>query len=149
MDEEAGADAAFSILVALLAGNNLTHDMGYLEAGLTTSPEMIVFCGEVISMERRFVEGFSLDEDGLAMATIHEVGPGGNYLTADHTLRHCRDLWRPALFNRVRGDRSAKAGSKRLAERLREKTVAILDSYQPQPLPGHVQDEIDRVLCQA
>jgi trimethylamine--corrinoid protein Co-methyltransferase len=148
MDEEAGADAAFSILVALLAGNNLTHDVGYLEAGLTTSPEMIVFCGEVISMERRFVEGFCLDEDGLAMSTIHEVGPGGNYLTTDHTLRHCRDLWRPALFNRFRGDRWAKAGGKRLSERLREKTVAILDSHRPEPLPGNVRDEIDRLLAE-
>jgi trimethylamine--corrinoid protein Co-methyltransferase len=149
MDEEAGADAAFSILVALLAGYNLTHDVGYLEAGLTTSPEMIVFCDEVISMQRRFVEGFALDDDGLAMSAIREVGPGGSYLMADHTVRHCRDLWRPALFNRLSGDRWAKAGSKRLSERLREKTIAILDSHHPQPLPGNVQDEIDYVLCQA
>ena len=33
MDEQAAADAAFSVLVALLAGNNLVHDIGYLEAG--------------------------------------------------------------------------------------------------------------------
>ena len=57
MDEQAAADAAFSVLVALLAGNNLVHDVGYLEAGLTTSPEMIVFTAEMISMMRRFMGG--------------------------------------------------------------------------------------------
>ena len=31
MDEQAAADAAFSVLVALLAGNNLVHDVGYLD----------------------------------------------------------------------------------------------------------------------
>jgi trimethylamine:corrinoid methyltransferase-like protein len=52
------------------------------------------------------------------------------------------------VFNRFRGDRWAKAGGKRLSERLREKTVAILDSHRPEPLPGNVRDEIDRLLAE-
>jgi hypothetical protein len=34
-------------------GGNLVHDVGYLEAGLTTSPEMILFTVEATSMLRR------------------------------------------------------------------------------------------------
>ena len=48
MDEQAAADATSSVIVALLSGQHLAHDVGYLEAGLTTSPEMIVFTDEVI-----------------------------------------------------------------------------------------------------
>jgi len=146
VDEDATSDATFSILVALLAGNNLTHDVGYLEAGLTTSPEMIVFSDEAISMLRRFMAGISLDDEYLGLETIHEVGPGGNYLTCDHTLRHFRELWRPQLFNRYRGDVWAEKGSKRLSQRLREKTVSIIESYQPAPLPDAVRQGVDSIL---
>jgi trimethylamine--corrinoid protein Co-methyltransferase len=77
-DEQAAADAVFSTLVALQSGTNLVHDVGYLEAGLTNSPEMIVFTCEMIGMLRRFQEGFAIDEENLALEVIHKVGPGGN-----------------------------------------------------------------------
>jgi len=146
MDEQAAADAAFSVLVALLAGHNLVHDVGYLEAGLTTSPEMIVFTAEVISMMRRFVEGFSLDAEALALEVIHQVGPGGNFLAAKHTLRHFRKLWQPALWDRQRVDDWLAAGGKRLGDRLREKTISLMESHRPEPLPDSVRQEITYIL---
>jgi len=146
MDEQAAADAAFSVLVALLTGTNLAHDIGYLEAGLTTSPEMIVFTAEMISMMRRFMEGVSLDADSLALEVIHQVGPGGDFLTARHTLKHFRELWQPALISRQRMDDWAADGSKRLGERLREKTVSIIEEHRPEPLPDGVREEIAYTL---
>ncbi len=146
MDEQAAADADFSVLVALLAGHNLVHDVGYLEAGLTTSPEMIVFTDEVISMMRRFVGGFSLDAESLALEVIHQVGPGGDFLTARHTLRHFRELWQPMLWDRRRADVWSAAGGKRLSERLRDKTISLMESHKPEPLPDAVRQEIIYVL---
>jgi trimethylamine--corrinoid protein Co-methyltransferase len=146
MDEQAAADAAFSVLVALLTGTNLVHDVGYLEAGLTTSPEMIVFTAELISMMRRFMAGVRLDAESLALEVIHQVGPGGDFLTADHTLQHFRALWQPALMSRQRMDDWVREGGRRLGERLREKTVAILDAHQPEPLPDGVREEIAYIL---
>jgi len=146
MDEQAAADAAFSVLVALLTGTNLAHDIGYLEAGLTTSPEMIVFTAEMISMMRRFMEGVSLDADSLALEVIHQVGPGGDFLTARHTLKHFRELWQPALISRQRMDDWAADGSRRLGERLREKTVSIIEEHRPEPLPDGVREEIAYTL---
>ncbi len=146
MDEQAAADAAFSVLVALLAGSNLVHDVGYLEAGLTTSPEMIVFTAETISMVRDFMEGVSLDAESLALDVIQRVGPGGDFLTTEHTLKHFRELWRPTLFNRQRAESWIAAGSKRLGERLKEKTVAMLKEHKPEPLPDSVREEIDYIL---
>lgn len=146
MDEQAAADATFSVLVALLAGNNLVHDVGYLEAGLTTSPEMIVFTAEIISMMRRFMEGVSLDAESLALDVIHQVGPGGDFLTGKHTLRHFRELWQPGLFDRRRSEDWIAAGSPRLGARLREKTLDIIQHHQPQPLPDSNHDEIQYIL---
>jgi trimethylamine--corrinoid protein Co-methyltransferase len=149
MDEQAAADCAVSVMVALLAGNNLVHDVGYLEAGLTTSPEMIVFAAEMIGMMRHFMAGISLDADALALEVIHAAGPGGDFLTARHTLRHFRELWQPTLFDRRRTEDWLAAGGKRLGERLREKTVAIVDEHRPEPLPAAVHEAVDDILREA
>jgi trimethylamine--corrinoid protein Co-methyltransferase len=146
MDEQAAADAAFSVLVALLAGNNLVHDVGYLEGGLTTSPEMIVFTGEMISMMCRFIDGMALDAESLALDVIHQVGPGGDFLTQKHTLKHFRELWQPALFDRRRAEEWVAAGSPRLGERLREKTVGLIEEHRPEPLADGVREEVEYIL---
>ena len=148
MDEQAAADAAFSVLVALLAGNNLVHDVGYLEAGLTTSPEMIVFTAETISMMRRFAAGISFDAESLALEVIDQVGPGGDFLTQRHTLKHFRQLWQPALLDRRRHEEWAAAGRPRLGQRLRDKTLAVMEGHRPEPLPDAVRQEVADILAQ-
>ncbi|MEJ2209032.1 MAG: trimethylamine methyltransferase family protein [Anaerolineae bacterium] len=146
MDEQAAADATFSVLVALLAGNNLVHDVGYLEAGLTTSPEMILFSAETISMMRRFMAGMSLDAESLALDVIDAVGPGGDFLTQRHTLKHFRQLWQPSLFDRRRHEEWAAAGSPTLGQRLRDKTLATIEAHQPEPLPDAVRQQVADIL---
>jgi trimethylamine--corrinoid protein Co-methyltransferase len=148
MDEQATADAVFSVMTAFLAGANLAHDVGYLEAGMTTSPEMIVFTAEVIEMLGHFMAGISLDSESLALEVIHRVGPGGHYLTDDHTLRYFRELWQPTLFDRQRLDDWVRTGSKRLGDRLRERTVAIMEEHRPALLPEEVKAEIAYILSQ-
>jgi trimethylamine---corrinoid protein Co-methyltransferase len=148
MDGQAAADAAFSVLVALLAGHNLVHDVGYLEAGLTTSPEMIVFTAEMISMMRRFVGGMALDAESLALEVIHKVGPGGDFLTQKHTLTHFRELWQPALFDRRRFEEWAAAGAEPLGKRLQEKTIALMEEHEPELLPVAAREEVDYILEQ-
>jgi len=149
MDEQAAADAAFSVLVALLSGHNLVHDVGYLEAGLTTSPAMIVFTAELISMMRRFMEGISLDPETLALEVIHQVGPGAHFLAEDHTMRHFRELWESDLWSRERADLWEAQGARCLGDRLREKTVALIEDHRPEPLPARVKEEVEYILRQS
>jgi len=146
MDAQAAADAAYQVRDALMMGANLVHDVGYLEAGLTTSPEMIVFTAELIDMHRRFMQGVSLDDESFALDVIHEVGPGGDFVAAEHTLKHFRSYWYPTLFERRRVDQWEAAGSPTLGDRLRKKTIAIMDSHEPEPLPTGVREEIDYLL---
>ena len=146
MDEQAAADATSSVWTALLSGQHLAHDVGYLEAGLTTSPEMIVFTAEVVNRTRHFMQGFSLDAESLALDLIHELGPGGQYLTTQHTLKHFREMWQPRLFSRQRMADWVRGGKQRLGNRLRDKTLSIIESHRPEPLPDHVLAEIDYIL---
>ncbi len=146
MDEQAATDATFSVLVALLSGTNLAHDIGYLEAGMTTSPEMMLLCAENIAMMRRFMNGISFDAESLALEAINQVGPGGDFLTSDHTLSHFREFWQPELFDRRRLADWVADGSRRTGDRLRDKAVAIIEDHKPEPLPDKVRSEIDYIL---
>jgi trimethylamine--corrinoid protein Co-methyltransferase len=146
LDAQAAADAAFSILVAQLTGTNLAHDVGYLEAGLMTSPELIVLCAEIISMLGAFAGGFRLDAESLALEAIHSVGPGGAFLAHDHTLRHFREVWQPALFDRRRIEDWIKRGGVSLGERLRNRTIAFMESHMPLLLPDRVRQQIEEIM---
>ena len=146
MDEQAAADAAVSVLLALMTGTNLVHDVGYLEAGLTTSPEMMVFTAEMIGAMRRFAEGVSLDGESLALEAIDQVGPGGDFLATDHTMAHFRKLWQPSLLSRVRADEWVAGGQRLLRDRLREKTVALMDRRPTSGLPEEVREGVEEIL---
>jgi len=146
VDGQAAVDAQFSVQVAFLAKTNLNHDVGYLESGLTHSPEMMVLTNEIIAMVRRFAEGVRIDAETLAVDIIREIGPGGNFLTHDHTMSHWRELWVPGLFNRQRLDIWTKKGSKDLNATLREATLALLETHQVEPLPEAVEQAIEAIL---
>lgn len=146
LDEQAAAEATFSILVAQLTGTHLAHDVGYLEAGLMTSPEMIVLCAEIISEARQFAAGVTLDAEQLALDVVHAVGPGGSFVAEEHTLRHFREAWRPALFGRYRMADWLRRGGKGLEARLRDRTVALMEGHQPQPLAEAALREVQTIL---
>ena len=145
-DEQAATDAVFSTMIALQSGTNLVHDVGYMEAGLACSPEMIVFTCEMIAMLRRFQEGFAVDAENLALEVIRGVGPGGNFLSEDHTMEHFREYWESALFDRQRFDGWKAAGAKTLGQRVREKTIALLDQAEGTPLADSMAEEVNYIL---
>jgi len=146
IDGQAAIDMQFSVSIALLARTNLNHDIGYLESGLTNSPEMMVLANEVIAMNRRFVEGLRIDSESLAVDVVHQVGPGGEFMSHDHTLEHFREFWTPKIFDRTQLDRWEEQGSKDLNARLREATLALMDEHEVIPLPEDVDQEIDKIL---
>ncbi|MFZ0545350.1 MAG: trimethylamine methyltransferase family protein [Candidatus Promineifilaceae bacterium] len=146
VDGQAAADAQFSVMTALLAGTNLNHDVGYLEAGLATSPELIVLTNELIGMTRRFINGVRLDDESLALDVIHEVGPGGEFLSHDHTMAHWRDYWLPQNFDRQRLESWQEGGSVSINGRLREQAAALMDEHQVPPLPATTLKEIKQLL---
>ncbi len=59
---------------------------------LAFSPTAAVYADHIIRQARRFAAGFALDEEALGLPEIAEVGPGGDFLAADLTLRHFREV---------------------------------------------------------
>ena len=147
IDAQAAADAQFSAMTALLAKTNLNHDVGYLEAGLTNSPEMMVLTNEIISQTRRFTEGVRIDDEALALDVIHEVGPGGEFLSHDHTMDHWRELWLPQVFNRQRLEEWEEGGGFDVNHSLREITLTLMEKHQVEPLSETVEQELEAILA--
>ena len=148
-DVQAGVEAALSIAWAALSGANLVHDVGYLEGGMTCSYEMMVVGDETIGVVRRLLNGISITPDTLALDTIHEVGPGGNFLTTRHTARHCRDSWYPRLFDRQIHPAWMRAGEPTALKSARELARHTLATHQPEPLPSGVLETLAAIAAEA
>jgi trimethylamine--corrinoid protein Co-methyltransferase len=145
-DLQSGAEYGFTLLNAALDGANLIHDCGYLGQGFVAAPEMIVFADEVIAYVKRYMKGFSLDLDHLALDVIQEVGPGGHFLGEKHTLDFFQDEhWRPGLFNRDNLPNWTKAGRSTMENLLLDRTREILKSHEPAALPKTLQDALVRI----
>jgi trimethylamine--corrinoid protein Co-methyltransferase len=150
LDEQAAIEASMSIVLAGLSGANLIHDVGYLESGLLGSYDMLVMCDEAIGMAKRILSGVTVTQETLATDVIARVGPGGHYLTQEHTRQHFRtELWRPTLMDRQLRRAWQVNGSKPLARRVREKVLRILKHHEPQPIPEDVKTRLKGIVAEA
>jgi trimethylamine---corrinoid protein Co-methyltransferase len=144
-DAQAAAETAFSCLASALVGANLIHDAGsWLDHGSLASPGFMVLVNEILYMVNQFSGGITVNDETLALDVMDHVGPGGNYLNEDHTLKHFKDNWYSNLFDRSIYANWVERGGKRFEDRLREKTAKVM-SHQPAPLPADVAKEIEKM----
>ena len=145
-DQQASLEGALWILLSSLNGGNLVHDVGYIDNGLTTSLEQLVVSNEVIGMVRHISQGFEINEETMALDLIDRVGPGGEYLTSDHTLRHFKENWFPRLISRIPFERWEKGGKKDLGTRANERVKSILENHRPKPLEEKLRTELRKIV---
>ncbi|MBU2600912.1 MAG: trimethylamine methyltransferase family protein [Actinobacteria bacterium] len=139
VDAQSGMESTQITFLAMQAGSNLAHDVGYLDFGLTGSLEEIVIVDEFIAMNRRLLRGIEVNRDTLAVDAIAETGPGGHYMTSDHTYRYMRDVrWRPTILNRKGREKWEAEGSLDLAAKARRKALELLATHHVEPLSANV-----------
>ncbi len=54
VDQQAGAEAAMTLLTNTLGGGNIIHDLGYLESGLTYSLAQLAICHDLVGWVKAF-----------------------------------------------------------------------------------------------
>ena len=142
-------EAAIQIYAAMATGGNITHDVGFMDLGITGSPLQMVMCNEFIGYMRRIQEGILVDEDSLAEETIISVGAGGNFLTEDHTLDFFQDeLWVPSIMSRENYETWENNGSTDLVERAQKQILELLDTYTPEPLSEEISAKLDAIIAE-
>ncbi len=95
------------------------------------SPAVLVYSNEVIRKVRIFEQGFSLKEGTDILAEIRSAGPGGNFLTAESTLKMCRTLPRDNLvWPHLSLEKWQKRGCPKADQFLRDYTIKQLQSLE-------------------
>ncbi len=147
VDAQAGADAAELTLLSMQAGSNLNHDIGYLAFGLIGALELVVITDEIISLNRRTLEGIEVSPDTLGVEVIAKVGPGGDFLREKHTARYVRgQQWMPTILNRKTRENWKADGAADLREKARRRALAILADHKPAPIAPGVKATIDGLV---
>ena len=146
-DQQATLECATSLIYPAMAGGNLIHDVGYLASGMTSSLEMLTICDEQIAQIKRFLRSFALDTESLAVDLIDEVGPEGDFLASDLTLKRFKEeIWFPTIIDRSIHERWVDSGSTTLRDRAREKAQDLLLHHKPQCLPDDVGKEVRKIV---
>lgn len=145
-DEQAAIEATINIATAALTGGNMIHDVGYLEQGLTSSPEMMVAADEIIDMVKRILRGIPINDSTKALDVIAEIGPGGHFLEHDHTFtRFKEEIWQPKLINREGWEDWQANGSKTHGQRVHERVIELLEAETEPILDEAMYKELRRV----
>jgi len=149
LDEQwAAEEFAFTVLGALQR-STLIHDVGYLQVGLQSSYESLVFGDECVAWARSYLREMRVDAAALAVDEIVAVGPGGHHLARKYTRHHNRDFWIPTLFDRIVHDRWAAQGSRTLKDRVRAKVAALRAEEPPYRADAATRQELAQLLTAA
>jgi trimethylamine--corrinoid protein Co-methyltransferase len=146
MDQQCGFEATLSLMTALLHGANIVHDVGFMDAGLQGSLQLIAMCNDILGFLRASTAGVVVNDETLALDVIDELGPTGSYLGHDHTLRHFKDAYYSKLIDKNPFSVWQKRGSTSMEQRAAKMVDDILAKHTPQPLPDDVQKAIHAVL---
>lgn len=144
-DPQAAAEATFQCLSAAGVGSGLVHDCSsWIDHGSLVSPAFMVLVNEILHNVNQYMKGVSVSEDSLAVDLIDQIGPGGHYLQAQHTLENFHDFRYSQLFDRSIYAAWKVAGAHTFEDRLREMTRKAM-AHQPEPLPPDVVSELHRM----
>jgi len=140
-DAQAGWEKAITSLLAAMAGSNYVHHAaGMLESMISVAYEQYVIDDEIIGMSCRVLKGIDVDPEHLALEVIDSVGPGGNFMTSPHTLKHMRDEYfnGNGVTDRKSRQKWEKEGSFNARERARKIAKKLLGEEKILYIPENV-----------
>jgi trimethylamine---corrinoid protein Co-methyltransferase len=146
LDQQCGFEVTLSLMTNLLHGANIVHDLGFMDAGLQGSLQLIALCNDYLGFLRAATAGVLVNDETLALDVVDELGPTGNYLAHDHTLRHLREPYYSKLADKRQYEVWKEGGATTMEERAAKQVDEILDVHQPPELPADIQQEIRKIV---
>ena len=147
VDIQAGYEFVMNVLPVAQAKANMIVSPGGLESGLTFDYAKLILDHECISYIKKLLTGIKIDKESMVLDIIDEVGPGGTYLTHEHTFLHTRTQSQAELFDRKTREQCV-APKKDIIEKAYDKAKNIIENHKPQSLSNDAQQAIDEVLIQ-
>ncbi|MDD5698041.1 MAG: trimethylamine methyltransferase family protein [Victivallaceae bacterium] len=147
---QAGAEKMFDVMTKIYTGFPFIYVCGRLGPGHTTgSLPQVIMDWEAGKMINFFLKGLEVNDGTLAFDLIKKVGPGGSYLSEEHTAEYFRsEVWLPEIFQRIRPDGN-KEKTDFVAEAAKEKVKTILKAHDPHYLSEDQEKELAKIVKRA
>jgi trimethylamine--corrinoid protein Co-methyltransferase len=144
-DAQANYERMMTLMMSVLSGINvMMHGLGTLDSYLTIDYEQFVIDTELIGMLTHLLRPLEISAETLALDTIDEVGPGGFFLDAPHTLRHYRQAhFLPRVSLRQSHDQWLAEGGLSAAQRANAICRERLASYVKPPIDPQAEARLD------
>jgi len=137
-----GATLWMNHLTSCLGKVGLAPFVGGRFESIVFSPTFTVYANEVVRQARLYADGFQLDDEAVALDEIKAMGPGGNFLVADQTVKLCRKTnFSSGVWPYLALDDWEAAGKPKADDILRQHTREMLDNLTP---PGDHDELIAR-----
>ncbi|MCW2848059.1 MAG: trimethylamine methyltransferase, partial [Marmoricola sp.] len=147
-DAQAGYEALMTLMPTFLAGANwVMHSAGWLEGGLVAGYEKFIVDIELLQMMHAEFTPLDITEESLAFGAHEEVGPGGHFLGAMHTMERFRTcFYRPLLSSSENFERWSRNGGNDAAARATKIYQEKLTSYEKPPLDEAIRAEMEEFV---
>ena len=131
-DAQAGYESLMTLMPTFLAGTNFVmHAAGWLEGGLVSSFEKYVIDVQLLEMLQYEFTPLEIDEASMAFDAHQEIGHGGHFLGAMHTMERFREcFYRPFLSSSDNFERWTRNGAKDTATRAGEIAATKIAEYE-------------------
>jgi trimethylamine--corrinoid protein Co-methyltransferase len=146
LDQQCGIEVTLSLITALIHGANIIHDVGFMDAGMQSSLPLIAMANDTIGWIRAATAGVPVDEETLALDVIDELGPTGDFLSHEHTLRHYKEPFYSSLADKGTYSQWERRGATTMEERAAQQVEEILANHEPESLPPDVQRDIKKIV---
>ena len=125
--------------------------MGTLNNGGTGSPAQFMLDMEIRRSQFALKGEIATDEEGVPFAEICDVvREDGDFLSTEHTARHCRELWISRLFLTENPGLGNWAGDETsILDTCEELWRDNIKDYQPPDWPAEKRKALDKVLAKA
>jgi trimethylamine--corrinoid protein Co-methyltransferase len=147
-DAQAGIEKGTSMLLGAIAGADTFGHCGICGTDHAGSLIWLFIDNELMDYVKRIVRGFEVGTETIAADVVNSVGPGGNFLAEEHTVRHFRqELWLPGpAWTRQSWAAWQNEGGSSMAERVRDEVDRILGTSNPEPIDEAMVKEVDRIV---
>jgi trimethylamine---corrinoid protein Co-methyltransferase len=144
VDAQAGYESMMSLWPTFLAGTNFVmHAAGWLESALVSCYEKMVVDVEMLRMLHEVFKPLTIDEESLAFSAHQEVGQGGHFLGAVHTLERFREcFYRPLVSSTENYERWTRNGGSDTAARASEVWRKTLEEYEEPPIDADLKAQL-------
>ncbi len=148
LDAQAGFETG---MVGTLSSFNADiMDAMQLDTDLVVDYPDLVFCNDCMAFIRHALREVKVDQESMAFDIIKEVGPGGNYLTSQHTFQHFKkELWHSDLFDHDNWESWKNKGSKTIRDQAMEKIHSLIELEYPPIVSPEQSAAIDCIVEKA